>query len=233
MGLTEVNRSWVCCMKCGFYIQVRDYDIAELQQIYKSGYREQEFRGESIGEAFDRVLAVRDSENERRYWWFGMNINYLEAINVLDVGSGIGVWPNILKRAEYEVECVEENQISIDFIYERLGIQCFQGLDCVFNTYDVATLVNVLEHIEDAKSFLVEVRNRVRKGGKLFVEVPDASEFSYLDKNHDEFNSCHVAFYNMTNLCGVVESAGFTVLDMHIEKTKERNLSRIMCLAIN
>ncbi len=233
VGIKDVNRSWARCMKCGFYVQLRNYDLSYLEVIYKNGYRNENFRGESIQDSFDRIVNVKDSENEARYLWFAMNITYSDNRKILDIGSGIGVWPYLLKRAEYEVSCVEENDISIDFISNHLDMKCFDSLETVSGRYDAVTLVHVLEHIEKPHEFLSKVKSLLKKGGHLFVEVPDSTEFTYLDKNHDEFNSCHVAFYNMSSLYRVLETSGYTMVDMHLEKTVERNLSRVMCLAVN
>lgn len=233
VGIEDVTRNWVCCMKCGFYIQIRNYELSQLESIYENGYRDEKFRGESIQHAFDRISTIKESENESRYLWFAMNLIYSQNRRVLDVGSGIGVWPYLLQRANYEVSCVEENRVSVDFIYENMGIKCFEGIDSVNGEYDAVTLIHILEHIEDTKSFLAKIKTLLKKGGHLFVEVPDAIEFSYLDKNHDEFNSCHVAFYNMSSLFKTLEWGGFTVVDMHHEHTKARNLSRTMCIAVN
>jgi SAM-dependent methyltransferase len=233
MDIKDVNRCWVRCMKCGFYIHVRGYNLSELEPIYKSGYRDEKFRGEPIQHAFDRITTAVESENEARYLWFAMNVTYTESRKVLDIGSGIGVWPWLLKRAEYDVACVEENEISINFIKTKLDMTCFDSIDAVLDQYDTVTLVHVLEHIEHPIAFLRKVKKLIRKGGNLYVEVPDSIEFTYLDKDHDEFNSCHVAFYNMGSLYRVIEASGLTVTDMHVERTKERNLSRVMCLAVN
>jgi len=233
VGLKDIKRSWVRCSKCGFYIQIRNYDINDLERIYSHGYRDKGFRGETIKEAFDRIVNVKHSENEQRFLRFALNSDYEECKKVLDIGSGIGVWPALLKRAEYEVDCVEENQFSIDFIYEYLGLKCFRGVDIVYDKYDVVTLIHVLEHIKDPVSFLKNLKKNIRGGGRIFIEVPDSFEFTYLDKDHDEFNSCHVHFYNIGSLYKVIEYAGYTPVDMHIEKTKERNLTRVMCTAIN
>jgi len=232
-GIENVRRSWVRCINCGFYSQIRNYPIADLEMIYKKGYRDESFRGESIEQAFNRINAIENNENESRYLWFGRNIRYDETVNVLDVGSGIGVWPNILKKAEFEVDCVEENEDSIDFIYNKLGLKCFRGLGSVYGQYDTVSIIHVLEHIEKPSDFLLKIKTFLRPGGTLFVEVPDSCEFNYLPENHDEFNSCHVGFYDMGSLYRLLVSAGFTVSDMHIERTKQRNLSRVMCLAIN
>lgn len=232
-GIQEVNRCWVRCMKCGFYLQIRNYDFADLKKIYTNGYRDRHLRGESISEAYERIINIKNSENQDRFIWFATNAKYADSTSVLDIGSGLGVWPAVLRDAGYDVNCVEINEASVDFIYEKLGLMCFENLDSVYGAYDVVSMIHILEHIEHPKMFLKEAGFRIKKGGYLFVEVPDASEFSYLEKNHEEFNSCHLAFYNMANLHRTIESADLTVVDMRLVKTKDRKLSRIMCLATN
>jgi hypothetical protein len=121
VGLKNVKRLWVKCKKCGFYWQLRNYPLSNLEKIYKTGYRSKDFRGESIEHAYYRIRNAPYSENEKRFFWFGYHAPYKKAKKVLDIGSGIGVWPALLKNAEYDVTCVEENQDSVDFISSELG----------------------------------------------------------------------------------------------------------------
>ncbi len=233
MGIQSINRSWVRCIDCGFYRQLRNYDISKLEKIYKRGYREKKFRGETIEEAFNRINHIANSENEKRYIWFAMHSTHKDTCKILDVGSGIGVFPYALKVADYDVQCVEENEISVDFIFEKLGLACYRGIEHANGLFDALSLIHVLEHIENPIKFLKIAKAKIKSGGYIFIEVPDSSEFNYLDKNHDEFNSCHTVFYDMGSLYSVLNLAGFEVKDMHIEKTTDRELTRIMCIATN
>ena len=230
VGIKNVNRTWVQCLECGFYRQLRNYPLEDLETIYKEGYRNKHFRSMPIDECFKILTSIKNSENERRYLWFARNARFDQARRVLDVGSGIGVWPWILNRAEYDVACVEENIHSIEFI-NSLGIPCTSEIQG--DGFDTITLVHVLEHIEGPDKFLKMLRGRLRPGGYLFVEVPDAIEFEYLPLNHDEFNSCHCSFFDISSLYRLLERNGFQVTDMHREHYEGRNLSRIMCLAVN
>lgn len=232
MGISKVNRCWVRCLKCGFYLQIRNYDLSELESIYKDGYRDSEFRGESIEEAFNRIMQIENNENEDRYIWFAMNVRYSDAAKVLDIGSGIGVWPQILKTAEYDVTCVEENHHSIEFIKNKLELPCVD-LPRAGEDFDTVSMIHVLEHIENPDTFLQEARRHLRQGGFLFVEVPDAVEFEYLPDEHDEFNSCHVSFFNVDSLYRLLERNSFKVTNIRRTRSETRNVSRIMCLATN
>jgi SAM-dependent methyltransferase len=199
---------------------LRSYPLSHLEKIYRSGYRHLDFRGETIGQAFERITSIKYSENERRFLWFGYRTNYKKTKRILDIGSGIGVWPALLKKAEYDVTCVEENIDSIRHIRNTLEIACYSNID----------IIHVLEHIEDVDGFLGGVRKKLRKGGYLFVEVPDSSEFGVLKKNHDDFNSCHVAFYDMGSLYRVLKRNGFNPIDSGVISYKGRGLTRLMML---
>ncbi len=47
---------------------------------------------------------------------------------------------------------------------------------------------------------------------------------------HDDFNSCHTHFYDISTLTKTVERAGFKVTDIHREYYPDRSLSRIMAI---
>ena len=232
VGLEDIKRLWVRCEDCGFYWQLRNYPLSKLEKIYENGYRNADFRGETIKEAYNRIESYRlthESENEERYVWFARNIKFKEARKVLDVGSGIGVWPKILSDAGFDVTCVDTNRDSVDFISQELGMSCCYDLRDVNGYFDTVTLIHVLEHILDIDGFLEQVRLRLRKGGYLFVEVPESSEFETLDKDHDEFNSCHQWFFDTQGLSRVLERNGFTpfVYGYTVQHGKDR--MRLLC----
>lgn len=213
LGIKNVKRLWVRCVDCGFYWQLRNYPLSKFSKLYFDGYRDPRFRSETIKQAYDRVQFYRttgESENEERYLWFAYQVDFEDARKVLDVGSGLGVWPKILKDAEFDVTCVDENIDSVNFISEELEMQCYYHLNDVRGYFDTVTLIHVLEHIEDLDGFLKQVRMRLRKGGHLFIEVPDNMEFNWLHKDHDDFNSCHQWFFGLQSLCKVLERNGFT-----------------------
>jgi 2-polyprenyl-3-methyl-5-hydroxy-6-metoxy-1,4-benzoquinol methylase len=226
MGINSVQREWWRCGKCGHYHQHRDYDLWLLEKIYENGYREPQFRGKTIDQAFNEIVSMpwRDSENKQRSEWFS---SFTAHETVLDVGAGIGVFPVLLKDFGYEVECVETNRISREFLVTK-GIKCHSEIP-IDRSYWAVSLVHVLEHIAEPDDFLKAVKKVCRR--HLFVEVPDAREFAYLPKEHDEFNSCHVWFFTLQNLITLIERNGFEVIEVSRKFYPKRKLSRILVLA--
>ena len=230
VGISGIKRLWVRCKDCGFHWQLRNYPIERLEKIYERGYRDKEFRGESIEEAYKRIVELPHSENVERYVWFASHIKWKDSKNVLDIGSGLGVWPAILSDAEYHVTCVDTNIISAGFIANTLDMPCYYDLEDVDGEFDVVSLVHVLEHITDLSGFLQQVRKRTRVGGHLFVEVPDKIGFKSLPKDHDDFNSCHVWSFGVNSLASVMVKNGFRVVAARCVKYSGRGLSRVLML---
>ena len=229
-GIENVERGWVRCLECGHYQQDRNYPLADLEKIYEDGYRRFDFRGETIQQAYNKVMAIPNNENSQRCEWFIDNIG--EVKTILDFGSGLGVFPEYLSNRGYSVDCVEVNRHSQAHIVYNLGIPCYDSLlHYTVEHYDVITLVHVLEHFENPKKFLIGLKRNLKQNGKIFIEVPGAIEFDLLDKNHDEFNSCHCHFFNAWNLTSLLHDCGYEIMEEHDIYYKERNLYRIMMIA--
>jgi len=234
MGVSNVKRRWRKCLGCGLWHHWRNYPLEELEKIYMDGYRNPKFRGETIEQAFERVvrLPVEKSENKARIEWAIKTIEAPDPLpkyrpRLLDIGSGLGVFPYEMSRLGADVWCVEQNKDSVRFI-NQIGIKCTEKMPGV--KFDAVSLVHVLEHIETPVEFLRSLHGAIKKDGKLFIEVPDAIEFELLFPTHDDFNSCHTHFYDIPSLYKVLGRAEYNVIDIHREHYKERNLHRIMAV---
>ena len=229
-----VCRRWMRCLSCGLYQAFRSYPLEKLLPIYTDGYRSGDFRGETIEETFQRIvdLPPEESENVYRIRWLTQRIS---RCSLLDIGSGFGIFPYVMKLRGYASFCIEPNEQSSTFIQKHLGLPCLPEFfaNTVYEpkAFDCVSVIHVLEHIEDPESFLVDVKKVLKPDGKLFVEVPDAVEFDYLSDGHDEFNSCHTLFFDVPTLYRLVEYSGFKVKDVHRVHHEKRNLSRILMLA--
>ena len=224
MGITNVKRRWRRCLGCGLWHQLRNYPLEKIEAIYRDGYRNPAFRGESISEAFDRVMSIKNSENEIRIDWL---LNTIDTPGtLLDIGSGLGVFPHVMTGFT-DVYCTEINMDSFKFINE-LGIPCSEDIPDM--KFDVISMIHLLEHIEEPIEFLKDVSKHLKPNGKLFLEVPDAIEFEQLFPTNDEFNSCHTHFYDIPSLVKTLDRSVYNVIDVHREHYKERNLYRIMAV---
>ena len=227
MGITNIKRRWRKCLGCGLWHHWRNYPLEDLEKIYTDGYRHFDFRGETIEEAFKRIITLtyEQSENIRRVEWLVDHVD--DAKSVLDIGSGLGVFPHEMSWGGFKIWCTESNDISRAFIKE-LGFTCTKNIPD--EKFDLVSMIHVLEHIEEPIEFLVELHKNMNDDGKLFIEVPDAVEFERMLPTHDDFNSCHTHFYDVPTLYKVLGRADYNVVDIHREHYKERDLHRIMAI---
>lgn len=225
VGIKEVQRDWRKCSLCGLYCQTRNYPLKDLEKIYSSGYRNSGFRGETIEEAFNRIMAIPNNENNRRVEWLTGHIGAPK--NLLDIGAGIGVFPALMREKGANPSCVEANSESLRFI-NSMGIPC--TIDIPEKSFEMVSMVHLLEHLEQPQQILNNIKKNISSEGWLFVEVPNAKEFGLLDKDHDEFNSCHILFFDKTTLPLMLEKAGYRVVRLDELEYPERGLSRVVAL---
>jgi len=219
-GIWNVLRKWSKCSECDFHFQTRNYDLQELEWIYKEGYRSKTFRGESIESAFNRI-SKKSTENDKRVNFVEYAINLADK-TVLDIGAGIGIFANSVKDDCMLIECVEENKHSLKFIQNNLGIRCYDYIPEA--NYDVTTLIHILEHITKPDQFLQRLKKMTQW---LFIEVPDVAMFEIADQDHDDFNSCHLWSFGPDHLIKLVERNGFNFKEIRRPFYPGRNLRRI------
>lgn len=224
-------RYWYQCGKCGLHFQHNGLGKSDLENIYLQ-YRNDDFRSTTVSEAYKNVADNPYSENQAR-------INQLLADGALskgcavDIGSGFGVFPAGIRPYVHNVSCIEPNKNAAEFINETLGITCHQGSYApgVFKRASLVTAIHVLEHMKDPLFFLMNIRmSDIKHDGIVYIEVPDADEFDYLPFNHDEFNSTHLYFFDISTLSRLAKLAGLEPYIIRKLHYPDRNLKRIYML---
>lgn len=162
-------------------------------------------------------------EIEDRHWWFlgrrQIMLRLLDdnlarrpegSLRILDIGCGTGTMVTHLMRygRAYGVDMDHE---AVVYCTERgldVMVQASAGqLPFENETFDLVTMLDVLEHIVDDGAALTEARRILRKGGLLMVAVP---AYRFLWGVQDEVSQ-HQRRYSSTQLQQRVRSAGLTV----------------------
>lgn len=95
---------------------------------------------------------------------------------LLDVGSGTGYFPAIMRKHNWEVEAVEKNEQARAFAKERFNLDVKEeGALNSFEdgTFDVITLWHVMEHLEDLNETWDRFYKLLAEKGILIVAVPN------------------------------------------------------------
>lgn len=107
---------------------------------------------------------------------------------LLDVGCGSGDFLACMRESGFAVCGIEPSETGGTYARDTLGIEIFSGMveDYLANShrqsFNVITLLNVLEHLTDPRGMLLHLRMLMEKDALLVVVVPDARFHEYVGK---------------------------------------------------
>ncbi len=115
------------------------------------------------------------------------------------------------------VSAIEPNEFARKKISEKFGekISLIAGklpddLNLKNQRFDLICLFDALEHINDDRASLLEIKKFLNHGGKIILSVP---AFKFLWSNHDK-NLHHFRRYNRKNLRELIKSCGFEIIEI-------------------
>jgi len=130
---------------------------------------------------------------------------------VADIGAGDRFFISKLRPF------ISGKAYAVDVGYNKSEV--IDGIHCLNNTHDIPKLngggaiimMDVLEHIENDKSFLSEILEKISKEDLILITVP---AFQKLFSNHDVFLK-HYRRYNKQQLLTLIHSCGLDVKKCH------------------
>ena len=160
-------------------------------------------------------------EVEDQHWWYhGRRRIVVDVVaglplppqpRILDAGCGSG--RNMVELSRFgTVVGLEPSERGAEVARSRgVGEVVVAGIDTMpleASRFDLITCLDVLEHIEDDRGALRELRRVARPGGLLLATVP---AYPWLWSSHDELNK-HCRRYTRRALLDRVEEAGWRPL---------------------
>ena len=161
-------------------------------------------------------------EHEAHHWWFVARRRVLKALlktlkipanaKVLDAGCGSGGNLQMLSLLSGELYAFEMDDRSLEYAKKRDIAKIEPGMlpnAIPFSSvsFDLITLLDVLEHVEDDNAALKALADRMKPGAALCINVP---AYQWLYVRHDRLHH-HFRRYSKTDLCHKIEAAGLSV----------------------
>lgn len=230
---TEYRREIRRCTTCCHYVSEHEMDLSGL---YSGDYVNSNYGDEDgIKRSFNRIISLDSSQSDntgrvRRILEFAgsfFDIPSSKGTNktLLDVGSGLGVFPYAMKKAGWDCTAVETDERAVCNAREVIGVKAIQG-DFMsvkgLGRYDAVTFNKVLEHVEDPISMLDKSRQNLVKGGFVYVEVPDGEKAEKEGKNREEFCIDHLHIFSLVSLALMANQAGYD--PVLIERLREPSM---------
>ena len=135
--------------------------------------------------------------------------NYLKPTDqVLEYGAGIGTLAQLLSSFhQLKPDCLEIDVRLCEVLNER-GFNNYSSVSELPRQYDAIYFSNVLEHIEDDRTALRELRPILKESGVVIIYVP---AFMALYSDFDA-SVGHYRRYNKKTLAAILEDADFDIV---------------------
>lgn len=202
----------------GHFISIHSMD---LSGIYEGDYINATYKNKELMiKTFDRIISMPEKKSD--------NIGRFKAVNsfhqdwpskikspkLLDIGSGTGVFPFIVKKNGWECTGIDPDPRSVDHLVKNIGVQgmCGDFIKLKPNDrYNIITLNKVLEHVENPIEMLSSTKDWLREDGFVYVEVPDGETASKEGKHREEFFIDHLNIFSIVSMAILSAKAGFEV----------------------
>jgi 2-polyprenyl-3-methyl-5-hydroxy-6-metoxy-1,4-benzoquinol methylase len=226
LGGQTYCRAYSCCRLCGHWYSDHKMDLTNL---YSGAYVASTY-GDRMRETFDRILALPAEKSDNtgrvaRVLGFGAKFfPSWRKPTLLDVGSGLGVFPYRMKEAGWNCSALDPDPCAVAHLKDVVGVQTVTG-DFMsigsdqLGTFDVITFNKVLEHVEDPIAMLSKASRHLNPGGFVYVEVPDGETAAVDGPEREEFFIEHHHVFSVASLAMMASRAGFCALD--IERLRE------------
>jgi len=174
------------CRSCGLvYLSPRPA-VADLDRIYPEHYHAFQFTAEHYG----FVYQVRRRLEARRVLSWCRHLD--DDARIIDVGCGDGFHLGLLRefgRPTWQLEGVDNSRRAVDTA-TRSGLRVHQGsvesLDLPPASYDMALLIQTIEHVGDPPAVLAAVRRLLKPGGRVVIvtDNTDSLDFKLFKGRH-------------------------------------------------
>jgi SAM-dependent methyltransferase len=153
-----------------------------------------------------------------------------EGRTLLDVGCGEGVFLSAARDAGFEVWGLDFDRVNIANAKKRYGLKRIFPLsvEAFCRTkrmrFDLVTFYEVLEHMENPKVFLGQVRRLLKPGGRMVLSCPNRNRTLDSMRGGD-FPPNHLTRWSASALRHFVESNGFKVECLNVKPFSPEEVS--------
>jgi SAM-dependent methyltransferase len=205
----------VQCNSCGLvYLNPRP-EVSEFERIYPADYHAFDFSEKDFG----IVHKIRSRLEAKRLLESCKDLP--DDARILDIGCGDGFHLNLLKkygRPGWTLEGVDIDRRAAEMA-EKSGLKVHTGsiesLDLPENSFDLAFMIQTIEHVERPETILAAALRVLKPGGKLIVvtDNTDSIDFKFFKGGYwgGYHFPRHWNLFNRNSLTRLAEKTGFEI----------------------
>ncbi len=216
-------------------------EYVELYKCLSTGYRFY-YPPSIIGDSeFYKELSITRKNYYSERWEHKKSLNFIEENDeVLEIGSGFGIFLKMLKEKQINAKGIELNMHAVNHCKNiNLNVEGILIEDIVEDYkehYDVVCSFQVLEHIYEVHDFIENQLKTLKKGGKLIIGVPNNNPYLFINDKYHTLNlpPHHSGLWNKESLFSLervfnlkVDKLIFEPLSLTYDYFIEFNLKKI------
>lgn len=178
----------------------------------------------------ERVHNHTEEEHRARYTWASSRV----AGRILDVACGTGHGSELL-AARCELAGVDRDAASVAMARTRVPQGDFQvatipPIPFDDDHFDAAVSFETLEHIEDDRGFVGELRRVVKRGGFVLISSPNRAATS--PNSVPPPNPHHVREYLLPDLVELIRKGGFREVEVWHQRRERKWVAEHVAAAV-
>lgn len=204
----EIEVRTVICKICGLVYVNPQLGEAELHNLYSTTYAGIRLNLPGEGELLSNKLWYED-----RLKWIEERVNIKDIPGkVLDVGCGPGSFLDVLRRRGWDAYGIEPTPHYAEFARERYRVKVTTGfledVQLPEAYFDMVTLERTFEHMADPTQALITIRNSLKEGGIICIDVPNILK----PKKLPFFEAPHLYYFSPNTLSLLLRKIGFELI---------------------
>jgi 2-polyprenyl-3-methyl-5-hydroxy-6-metoxy-1,4-benzoquinol methylase len=217
-GFSPYNRSLWQCTGCQHITNKHNFNIDTT--FYKKTYQRTTYKEKARSRFTDLMSLPREQSDNRQ------RVNFIDNFwndtqpnkekSCLDVGSGLGVFPAVLKELNWDCVAIEPDPEACEIIREQIGIEVLSGdlIEChKIGEFNLISFNKVLEHTQNPKGMLLQSTLHLKSGGLVYIELPDGeTALKESGPDREEFFVEHFDAYSRKSLELLMNSVQFEIL---------------------
>jgi SAM-dependent methyltransferase len=139
------------------------------------------------------------------------------------------------KALGWDAVGVESSEFAARYAAEQTGCSVHSGTlqEAAFakESFDVVTLMDVIEHVAEPRALMSEIHRILRPGGVLFVTTPNFGSFFvrlYGLKAYGVWPDQHVVYFQPSTISRLLQKVGFATVIAGSKDFYADNLNRLL-----
>lgn len=203
------------CNTCGLVYMNPRPAVSEFERIYPSNYHAFDFSEKEFG----FVFKVRARLEANRLLSCCKDLP--DDAKILDVGCGDGFHLNLLRKygkKSWTLEGIDMDRRAIEMA-TKSGLTVHRGsvetIDLPENRYDLAFIIQTIEHVEKPDAVFRGIRRLLKPGGKLLIvtDNTDSIDFKFFRRRYwgGYHFPRHWNLFNRRSMLKLAEKTGYEV----------------------